>query len=245
MRNSDVMAWRSRPVGVKLSIWCVCCSVQGSLRVTCVLVCVCTSVFGHNGGVETLRLLEGDRQRGATAHAQTDHRRGLRGTWAGAQRGVSRYVKYMINIWGSGSRSLHPTHPARWCLQPQGKNWQTCWTWRVQAAVRLWSGRVLFSPKDSEGSASHWLSAGPLLVLIVWWCSSRSQVFTWKDFGSQMKPASVSSPERRRSTRQCDGLQPETRTCKCYNSAWFPRAPPLPPPSTSLCSYLFMSLLTF
>lgn len=39
-----------------------------------------TSVFGHHGGVETLWLLEGDGQRGATAHAQTDHRRGLRGT---------------------------------------------------------------------------------------------------------------------------------------------------------------------
>lgn len=170
MRNSDVMAWWSRPAGVKPSIWCVC-SVQGSVCVTCVLVCISTSVFGHHGGVETLRLLEGDSQRGATAHAQTDHRRGLRGTWAGAQRGVSVYVK---------------------CL-------------------------------------TLWLSAGPLLVLIVWRCSSRSQVFTWSDFGSEMKPVSVSSPERRRSTRQSDGLQPETRTWKCYDSAWLPITPPPPP----------------
>lgn len=46
----------------------------------------CTSVFGHHSGVETLRLLESDGQRGATAHAQTHHRRGLRGTWARAKR---------------------------------------------------------------------------------------------------------------------------------------------------------------
>lgn len=48
-----------------------------------------TSVFAHNCGVETLWLLEGDSQRGATADAQTHHGRGLWGACAGGKFVVS------------------------------------------------------------------------------------------------------------------------------------------------------------
>lgn len=41
-----------------------------------------TFVLGDDGGVEDLRLLEGDGQRGAAAHAQTDRRGSLGGACA-------------------------------------------------------------------------------------------------------------------------------------------------------------------
>lgn len=59
---------------------------------------VFTSVFGHHGGAETLRLLEGDGQCGATAHAQTDHRWGLWGTCAGARTDVNKHDKFVNTV---------------------------------------------------------------------------------------------------------------------------------------------------
>lgn len=61
----------------------ICCYLENTFLMECCVTMttlIHTSVLGHHGGVQTLRLLEGDGQRGATAHAQTDHRRGLRGT---------------------------------------------------------------------------------------------------------------------------------------------------------------------
>lgn len=79
-------------------------------------MCDFTSVFGHHGGVETLRLLESDGQCGATAHAQTDHRRGLWATCAGKQRRVNKHDEVNVINEQNGDMSGKSQWKRRVCV---------------------------------------------------------------------------------------------------------------------------------